>query len=229
MMKDHATAIPLRRRGMLLAVVALCLASRTPASAEGDFEYWAKASLLIPIDEHWAFNFEEKLTFGDDGGRLDDHQVDYCFNYSGLADWLILGFGYKQQFNKAGDDWDVENRPLLNVTVKTKHSGWAAASRSRFEYRIPEEGDESWRYRNKVAVTPPWTLTPWKIQPYVADEIFVNLDEGDFNQQRLYGGFFIPLHEKIRLELFYFWKLDEQDDGDWHDTNVVGSFIYFLF
>jgi hypothetical protein len=228
-MHHRIGSIIAHHRCALLVTAAVLLHTACQASARGDDEYWAKASLLIPIDEQWTFNFEEKLTFGDDGGRLDDHQADYCFNYAGLADWLILGFGYKQLFEKAGDDWEVENRPLLNVTVKTKRSGWAFASRSRFEYRIPEEGDEAWRYRNKVAVMPPWTFTPLRIQPYAADEIFIDLDEGDFNQQRLYCGFFIPLHENIRLELFYLWKLDEQDDGDWHDTNVLGSFVYFQF
>lgn len=228
-MKDCATMILLRQGGALIVAVALCIAPCTLASDEGDFEYWAKTSFLIPINEQWKFLFEEKLTFGDDGGRLDDHQADYCFNYSGLADWLTLGFGYKQQFNKDGDDWLVENRPLLNIIFKTTFSTWTLASRSRFEYRILEQEEESWRYRNKVLLALGSPLKSATIVPYVADEIFVNLDEGDLNQQRLYGGFFVPLHEKLRLELFYFWKLDEQGDNSWHDTNVLGSYLYFLF
>lgn len=228
-MHHRTDTIIAHHAGAFLVAAAILLGAACRASAQGDFEYWPKASLLIPISKQWTFNFEEKLTFGDNGGRLDDHQTDFGFNYAGLADWLILGFGYKQLFEKDGDDWDVESRPLLNIIVKTKRSGWTLGSRSRFEYRIPEEGDESWRYRNKVFAISPWTLTPLKIQPYIADEILINLDEGDFNQQRLYGGFFLRLHEKIRLELFYFWKLDEQDDNSWHDTNVLGSYVYFLF
>ena len=53
------------------------------------------------------------------------------------------------------------------------------------------------------------TFTPLKIQPYTAEEVFYSFDGEGFNQQRLYGGVFIPLHEKVRLELFYIWKLDK--------------------
>ncbi len=230
-MNNRIGAFPAGPRGVLIlaTAVTLSMALRAAASDEGNFEYWAKTSFFIPINRQWLFNFEEKLTFGDDGGRLDDHQADYCFNYSGLADWLTLGFGYKQVFEKEGDDWQVENRPLVNITVRTKLSGWVLGSRSRLEYRIPDDEEEVWRYRNKVAVVPPWMLTGWKIQPYIADEVFISLDEEDFNQHRLYGGFFIPLHAKTHLELFYFWKLAEEPDNSWHDTNVVGSYVYFEF
>jgi hypothetical protein len=202
----------------------------TPCTrASGDYEYWAKAAFTTAVTEHWRFTFEERLTFGDEARRLDDHQTDFSFTYWGLADWLGVGLGYKATFAKDDDDWLVEDRPLLNLIVKTSLRDWGVLSRSRFEYRIPQDDSESWRYRNQVTITPPVTFTPLKIQPYVSDEIFVNFDSRDFCQQRLYGGIYIPLHQKARLDLFYLWKLDEQDDHSWHDTNILGSYVYFLF
>lgn len=230
-MNNRIGAFPAGPRATLIlaTAVTLSMALRAAASDEGDFEYWAKASFFIPINQQWRFNFEERLTFGDDGGRFDDHQADYCFNYSGLADWLMLGFGYKQVFEKDGDDWQVENRPLVNITVKGPVHKLFVISRSRFEYRMPEDSDDVWRYRNKFLIASESPLKSTKILPYVAEEFFVSFDDEDFNQQRLQVGFFIPLHRQVRLELFYCWKLDEQDDNSWHDTNVVGSYIYFRF
>jgi hypothetical protein len=218
-----------RRPGILSAVVFVLLYAAGPALAEGDHEYWAKAAFVVPVSANWRFSFEERLTFGDEARRLDDHQMDYCLTYWGFADWLGVGLGYKQTFEKDDDDWRVEDRPLTNIILKTRIRDWAVVSRSRFEYRIPEEDPESWRYRNQVTILSPATFTPLKILPYISDEIFIDLDEADFSQQRLYGGCFIPLHEKIRLELFYLWKLSEQDDGSWHDTNVLGSYLCFFF
>ena len=230
-MKDGIDNPTGRRPGLLALAAALILCAGAPARAadEGDFEYWAKVILEIPVTEHWEFSFDGRLTFGDDARRLTDHQEDYVFTYSGLADWFAVGLGYKKAFGRDGDTWRTEDRPYLNLIVKSKLGDLRVGSRSRFEYRDVEDEDPVWRYRNKVTLRPAVTFTRLKLQPYVADEIFVNFDEEDFNQHRLYGGFFVSLHERIDLDLFYVWKLDEQEDDSWHDTNVIGSYITFQF
>jgi hypothetical protein len=216
------------RAASVLTVLSLCLAPRVLASENEDFAYWMKAAALIPIGTDWRLNLEERLTFGDEARRLDDHQTDFCLYYSGLAENVRVGLGYKQTFEKDGDDWLAENRPLVNVIVKGTPFGLTVIDRSRFEYRMPEEGDDVWRYRNKLLVTLDSPLTATTILPYVAEEIFVEFDGQAFNEQRLYAGFYVPLHKQIRLELFYLWKLDEAGDT-WHDSNVIGSYLYFLF
>ncbi len=145
-----------------------------------------------------------------------------------MADWLSVGLGYKRVYAKPGDEWEIENRPMLNAAVKSKVYGFGVTNRSRLEYRMPQDEGPFWRYRHRLNIALPVTFTPLKIQPYTAGEVFYSFDGEGFNQQRLYGGVYIPLHEKVRLELFYLWKLDKEDD-DWHDTNVLGSWVYFQF
>jgi hypothetical protein len=226
-MKDGSNAAPAWRGRIwiLLATVVLCAAGRLPAF---EFEYWPKAIVTVPIDKRWQFRFEEWLSFTDNATRFKDSQTDLWLTYLGLADWLSVGVGYKRVYAKAGDDWQVEDRPMLDAAVKTRVHGFGVTDRSRLEYRIPQEEDTVWRYRNRLTVTSPVTFTPLKIEPYVAEEVFVTFDGQVFSQQRLYGGVFLPLHEKVRLELFYIWKLDKAD-GDWHDTNVIGSWVHFQF
>ena len=230
-MTNYSSIVPVQRWGVLVlaATVSLCVSPRSSASDDGDFEYWPKVSFLVPIDEQWKVKVEERLTFGDEARRLDDIQADLGLYYLGLADWFTVGFGYKETFEKDGDDWLLEHRPLVNLIVKGRPCGLTVVSRSRFEYRMPEEDDDVWRYRNKVLIAPEPLLSSTKILPYLAEEIFIRFDDEDFNQHRLQGGLFLPLHEQIRLELFYCWKLDEQEDNSWHDTNIVGSYLYFLF
>ncbi len=184
--------------------------------------------MTVPINEQWQFGFEEWLSFTNNATRFKDSQTDLWLHYQGLADWLSVGVGYKRVWAKPGDDWEIENRPMLNAAVKTRVHGFGVTNRSRLEYRMPQDEEPSWRYRHRLTVTSPVTFTPLKIQPYTAEEVFYSFDGQGFNQQRLYGGVYIPLHEKVRLELFYIWKLDKEDDG-WHDTNVLGSWIYFQF
>ncbi len=199
-MNDFVDTVTASRLGLLIFAATLVLCACPPAAGadEGDFEYWAKAVFEIPVTEHWEFSFDGRLTFGDDARRLADHQEDYVFTYSGSADWFAVGLGYKKEFEKDGDDWQIEDRPYLNLTVKGRLCDLRVGSRSRFEYRDIEDEDPVWRYRNKVDVTSPVTFTPLKVLPYIADEVFINFDEEDFNQHRLYGGLFISLHERIR-------------------------------
>ena len=75
----------------------------------------------------------------------------------------------------------------------------------------------------------PVALTALEIKPYVADEIFYNFNADRLNGHRVQAGLFVPLHEKIRLELFYFWHIHEEDDSDWSDVNVIGSYFRFQF
>ena len=226
-MKDgsNAASASRRRTWILLAAVVLCAAGRLPAF---EFEYWPKAIVRVALNDQWQLGFEEWVTLTDNAGRVKDSQTDIWLYYSGLADWLSVGAGYKRVYTKADDDWCTEDRPMLDAALKTKVRGFGVVDRSRFEFRFPEDQESVVRYRNRLTVTSPVTFTPLQIEPYVAEEVFINFDEQGFNQQRLYGGVFIPLHEKVRLELFYIWKLDKSDD-DWHDTNVLGSWVYFLF
>ena len=183
---------------------------------------------MIPVTGDWRFQFDQKSGFTDEARRLDHQQQDYGFTYSGLADWLNVGFGVKQTSDKERDDWDRETRTLLNVTVKSTLFGCSLSNRSRIAYRDFEDDDDVWWFRHKIAVKSPVTFTPLKVQPYVAEEIFVQLDDEDFNGNRVYGGLYIPPHEQIRLELFCAWHLNEEEDS-WHDTNLLGSYIRFAF
>lgn len=232
-MKDGINAVSARHRKTRdfasLRVVALVLCAVSHLAA-ADFEYWPKAFVRVPLDDakQWQLSLEEWLSFKDNASRFKDSQTDVWLYYFGLADWLGVGAGYKRVYAKPGDDWTTEDRPMFDAAVKTRIHGFGVTDRSRFEFRFPQDQDFVVRYRNRLTVTSPLTFTPLKIEPYVAEETLINFDEQGFNQQRLYGGVGIPLHEKVRLDLFYIWKLDKVHD-QWRLTNVLGSWLYFQF
>ncbi len=226
-MKHHVKTLFVPPRGTLV-LFAVLVCGVTCSAPAFEFEYWPKAFVTIPINKQWQFGFEEWLSFTDNVTRFKDSQTDLWLHYQGLADWLSVGVGYKRVYAKPDDEWEIENRPMLNAAVKTKVYGFGVTNRSRLEYRMPQDEEPFWRFRHRLNIVSPVTFTALKIQPYTAEEIFYSFDGQGFNQQRLYGGVYIPLHEKVRLELFYIWKLDKEDDG-WHDTNVLGSWVYFQF
>lgn len=197
---------------------------------DGDFQYWSSANVSLDIDKDWKITFAEEFRLGDDAGRLYYHHSDIGFVYKSLADWIDLGFNYKQVFERTNSEgeWKQENRPHLNITLKGRLFDLGLSSRSRFEYRDRENKKDLWRYRNKVTVKFPLELTSLKLQPYLADEVFINFDEEDFNRNRLYAGLSLKLSKNIKGEVYYLWQ-SSKSGGDWKDINVLGTGLKFYF
>lgn len=208
----------------ILSISEICF-----ATDDGDFQYWSKVGASFDIDKDWKFTFAEEFRLGDDAGDLYRHHSDLGLVYKSLADWIDLGFNFRWVFEKdSKDKWRQENRPHLNLTVKGKLFDLDVSSRSRFEYRDRENKKDVWRYRNKVTLKLPLELTSLKLQPYLADEVFINFDEGDFNRNRLYSGLSLNLSKNIKAEVYYLWQSSESG-GDWKDINVLGTQLKFRF
>jgi hypothetical protein len=199
------------------------------ASDEGDFEYWSQVGVCFEINKDWEFEFEEELKIGDDASELYCHNSDFGFVYKGFAEWLDLGFKFKREYEK--DDvgqWLAENRPHLNIKLKSKLFNIDVSNRSRFEYRDLENKKDTWRYRNMFKVKLPWEFTELKLQPYLAEEVFIDLDVGDFNKNRFYSGFSFKLSKSMEAAIFYLWETSESGGG-WDDIHVIGTNLTFHF
>ncbi len=54
-----------------------------------------------------------------------------------------------------------------------------------------------------------------------ADEIFVDLDKGEFDRNRLSGGFKALLTDCLGADIYYFWQASQKGEY-WIDHNVLG-------
>jgi len=193
------------------------------------FQFWSKANISFDINKGWKCTFEEEFKLGDDGGQLYYHHSDVGFIYKRLADWIDLGFNYRQAFEKDGKGtWRSENRPHLNMTLKSKLFNLGISNRSRIEYRDREYKKDVWRYRNKTAVKLPIELTALGLQPYLADEIFITLDDDNVDENRFYSGVSFGLSKTIMGELYYLWQTS-RTAIEWKDINVFGFGLKLLF
>ncbi|MGB2806490.1 MAG: DUF2490 domain-containing protein [Sedimentisphaerales bacterium] len=197
---------------------------------DGDFQYWSAVGGSFDINQDWGCSFEEEFRFGDDAGELYYHHSDLGFVYKGFAEWIDLGFNYRQAFERTDSEgeWKQENRPHLNVTLKGQLFGLNVSDRSRFEYRDREDKNDLWRYRNKVTVKFPLELTELKLKPYLADEVFVPLNDDNIARNRVYAGVSFKVLENMTGEVFYLWQ-SSRSAGDWNDINVLGTWLKFRF
>lgn len=222
---------PLRNTAYAFAILVCYYACNKPCLAYDDegFQFWTTASASIDVNKDWKAKFEEELRLGDDGGNLYYQHSDLGFTYTSLAKWIDLGLNYRQIFEKDGrGEWRQENQPHFNVTLKTQLFEFNLSNRSRLEYRDRENREDTWRYRNKVTVKFPLEMTPLKLQPYVADEIFINFDKEDFNRNRFYCGFSLKCSKHIQGEAYYLWQSSESG-GEWKDVDALGVNIKVYF
>ncbi|MDT8301474.1 MAG: DUF2490 domain-containing protein [Sedimentisphaerales bacterium] len=193
------------------------------------FQLWSGASASFDINKEWKGKFEEEFRLGDDGGNLYYQHSDIGVTYTGLADWLDLGFNYRYVFEKdSSEKWREENRPHFNVTAKGLLLGLEVSDRSRFEYREREIKEDVWRYRNKITLKLPFVLTDLKLQPYIADEFFITLNDDNIDRNRLYFGLPFKLSENFKTDLFYLWQ-SSRSSREWKDISVIGVYLKFNF
>lgn len=214
---------------VVTAITVVLISGVCFASDDGDFQYWSTADVSVDVNNDWKFTFQEEFRLGESGRRLYYHHSEPGFTYSGLAKWIDLGFNYRQVFERnSKGKWKREDQPNLNITLKGKLFGLDLSDRSRIEYRVLEDRKDVWRYRNKLTAKLPFELTELKLQPYVADEIFVPLDDVDIDTNRLYAGVLFKLTKNMGCDLHYLWQ-STRSNGGWTDINVVGTALKFSF
>jgi len=74
----------------------------------------------------------------------------------------------------------------------------------------------------------PFELTKLKLQPYIADEVFIDLDKSEYVANRLYSGFSFTSSKRIKSEFFYLWKWGKSG-GDRTYINVIGAQLKLYF
>jgi hypothetical protein len=210
----------------LAAVVALG-GSEIFAYDNGDWQYWNRESVEGNISKSLKANIDVEFRFGDNMSELYHQYSELGLSYR-LCEWFDLGLNYRQVYEKKGETWGQENRPHINATFKWGWSDFKVEDRSRLEYRAREAKDDVFRYRNRLLLKPPLKWTDLNIQPYVADEIFLDFEKGEFNRNRLYLGANGDLDKELKAEAYYLWQTGKSKDH-WGDYNIIGTELKAAF
>lgn len=217
------------KKTLLALVLILSFSASALAFDNGDFQVWHNDSLIWKVNKDWKMVFDQEFRMGDDGGNFYYEHSDLSANYSGIAHWLDVGFGFRQGYLKKSGEWKSESQPNLLATIKLEVAKFEINDRHRFEYRELEDNDDGWNYRNKLTIGLPIKFTRLKIQPYISDEFFLNIDKGLLDQNRLYGGFYLQLLKNLKGEIYYMWLTTKKSGQRWIDSNVLGTKLTLSF
>lgn len=207
--------------------LTLFLAVKVYAYDNGDFQIWHTENQEFKVNKESKITLEEEFRWGDDASEFYYHHYDAGFVYS-LNKHLDLGVNYRQVYEKKKGKFKEENRPHLNATLKYDIYGFKLDDRNRIEYRHFDYQADSWRYRNKFTVRFPWKFTRLEIQPYLADEIFLDFQNKAFSRNRFYSGFGMSFTKNIKGEIYYLLQ-SSRSGNNWVDANVLGTKLKIAF
>ncbi|MFA6358285.1 MAG: DUF2490 domain-containing protein [Candidatus Omnitrophota bacterium] len=215
---------------IVLAIVFLGIASIAYAYNDGDTQVWNTDVEEFQLKKDLKFVFEQEFRWGSNASEFYYQHYDAGLIYALNKSWA-LGGGYRQviQRSNASKPWVTDNEPYAFITYFGELAGFKFDDRNRFELQYYSRNKSNGRYRNKLSVKAPWKFTKLEIQPYLSDEIFMAIGNGQgFNQNRLSGGFGFTLTKNIKAELYYM-LLTLKSGEIWKDHNVWGSKVKLAF
>lgn len=202
------------------------LAISTLAYGDGDNQqYWAVTSFSFRLNDTWKLKIKEDFRFRD--GGFFEQQNEALFACK-LSDRLDIGLGFRQVHKEdASHEWQRENRPAVEFTVRDTLWGLNWSDRNRLEFREFENKKDVFRYRNRLKIASPHPLFDLPAKPYVAEEFFIQEGSG-FNRNRIYAGLLWDVNKLLDIDFFVIHQRDKTGRG-WDSIFITGFETIFSF
>ena len=218
----------MKLKAVVIAISLLFSSLFLPISAfafeNGDLQIWNTNRIDWKMNDRLKAKIEQELRFGRDVNVFYYTHTDGGLTFT-VNDYLDLGGFYRQIWEKSSGrgKWKEENRPHADATLKWGWLDFKFKNRGRLELRVCEgKREDKWRFRNKLSLDSPWKWTDFNIQPYAADEIFLDFHGDGLTRNRLYGGLKAKIIKHLKAEVFYLWQTSEVIERKWSNINVIG-------
>ncbi len=218
------------RQRRLCALALAAWALLTPGgSALAEQDAGASYNLLLkaPLRGDWFLLSRSNLATRD---NFDDRFLGYTGASIGrqLSDSFSLRLGYRRAWFRFSEDWQPEDRLMLEGYYAVRPRGFRISNRLRAEFRWFDWRDDDIRLRNEITVEAPWALTRLQLKPYLEEEVFYSTNAGRFEANWLGGGLAWRPAKGIKLKLGYRWNRFRAGD-DWANRNVLVTGLNVFF
>jgi len=226
----------MRRVSSVVALACgLCCFDASPAEAQrdGEFQIW---NALLGTANTSPRTPRLKLWLDVHARRGDDDVVAIFRPGAGVqvSSWLTfwLGYAWVPVWTEAPDPPRNEHRFWQQVTLSfSNEHGLSFQSRSRFEFRFVEDGDDiGFRFRQFVRLNyQPSTRSPLGIALW--DELFLAFNDtdwgqqGGFDQNRLFVGPFFKATDWARFEAGYLFVALDRGGIRYQHVLAVNLFL----
>lgn len=219
----------MRKAIFIIVGVILFLATKVYAYENGDFQIWNTDVEEFKVNKDFKIALEEEFRWGKSAREFYYQHYDVGFFYD-LRECLNIGGGYRQVYELVKGKFKPENEPYVTATLLWDLEGFKFEDRNRLEYRNFDYKDDSWRYRNKIALKLPWKFTKIDIRPYLSDEIFIVFGgvPSDLSQNRFSFGLSMNLTKSLKAEIYYMLQ-NTKSSGKWVNANILGTKLKIAF
>lgn len=220
---------------MRRAIFAFCLAMGggipfCQAEANRPFQSWLTASVSQRYDYGLEFMMETEQRFstGEQVYQRYELTPQVIWHYSPRYDFSV-GFEESRQWDDQGDDM-AGHEGFFSGTIKAKLKEWELSSRQRFQFGWDDEDDSAGVFRQKTLVVYNDARFPFRLKPFLSDEWFVDLIEGQgLVENRLQLGLRYEVNRAVSVEV-YGMRQDQWDGaGRGSATPVLGLNVSILF
>lgn len=210
---------------LLLVAVFLCAGHAAAQIPEKDTQSWTDMQLTIPMTKQVDFLLLGHFRIGDNLTGLVDRRFGFGFNYKHgkyltLSQSLML-----RDATPPNGRPEREQRLALAATVKFPLGKFSLSERNQFERRLRAPQTDFWRYRNRIQLEHPFTVSKKKFNFFIADEVFYDFLVDDWVRNRASIGASHAFNKHFTGELYYLRQNDGRSrPGDLH---VIGTALKF--
>ena len=203
--------------------ILLCLSIPFLLIAD-QLDLWQAAKISKPLNDIYTLSMEGDFRSFNLAEQLKYYHGDIGISFQVLSNFK-LSVNFREVFEWKGF-WKQEHRPHGTVSTKMQFGSLGVSARSRFEYRMKQDKDPAIRNRNLVSIKSGKEFTPLKLVPYIADEIFYDMEESELNRNRFYVGMEIKCISFVKTVIYFLQQKDLKNEA-WEPTNVVGMKFSF--
>jgi len=202
------------KKALLLISLLLTISSHAQNTNGGDWGSWIMLYGTNRIADNFKVITEFRVHHYKLFSDLDNQFIRTGLDYQ-LTPGISVTAGYIHQYSETPSNISIsENRPYEEITFKSKYKKFKIAHRYRIEHRwINKEGitDFKNRLRYRFQIVHPLSE---RFYIMAMNELFLNLKESVFNQDRLQMGLGYVFSPDFKLELGYLKNYFSTSDVD---------------
>jgi len=191
------------KRALLLISLFLTITTNSQNTNEDDWASWIMLYGTNRISKDFKVITEFRVHHYELFNELDNQFIRTGLDYQ-LTPGVSITAGYIHQYSQTRSDINVsENRPYEEITFKNKINKFKIAHRYRIEHRwINKQGNTDFKHRMRYRFQISHPLSE-RFYLMAMNELFLNLKEPVFNQNRLQMGLGYIFNPNFKIELGY--------------------------